>query len=627
MKKKISIVFLLVIIFALANVVSNIEASEVTSKASFEKETKQVVTINDLNLKKEINKQIDSTRPATTDVTVEEMQTITRIAMRNASIVVSDLTGLEYAENLTEITLTNATGLSDITPVSKLKNLTLLNLYDSSVQDFSMFENENMLNLVVRPTYSYEGFGNYAMSEINNDSVNQISEKFPNLTVLHLNGALNGSVTTKPTPTKTGKITNIDSLSKLVNLKHLSVGGNQITDFSSVPATTSLGSSYGQNFILDTQEVPVIAGTTQSYKLPTITMVDQSGVSHSQNVCSFNGLKPDLNYTLKCPVALIPGASNSFIFQPVSTSSNIIIKFNSSDGTGMMENQTIPYGNKAPLSDNLFTKDSHKFIGWNTLKDGTGTAYDNLAEYDTTILTDKYNVELFAQWEKDQYTLTYDKNSGTGDMSQITVNAGESVTILDSTFTKEGYTFGSWNTKIDGTGTSFNVGDLINPSAITKAIVGDIKLYAQWIPNNYIIEFDANTGAGIMENQIFTYDTPQLIALNTFTKEGFKFVGWNTKVDGTGTNYTDAQSILNILTTGNQVLYAQWQLSMTEINPSIPVEPSVPVIPLDPSTEVKPIKPSVEEELEDTGVTTSIMIYSIILMVVISLSVVRKTHK
>ena len=130
-----------------------------------------------------------------------------------------------------------------------------------------------------------------------------------------------------------------------------------------------------------------------------------------------------------------------------------------------------------------------------------------------------------------------------------------------------------------------------------------------------------------MENQMFTYDTPQLIALNTFTKEGFKFVGWNTKVDGTGTNYTDAQSILNILTTGNQVLYAQWQLSMTEINPSIPVEPSVPVIPLDPSTEVKPIKPSVEEELEDTGVTTSIMIYSIILMVVISLSVVRKTHK
>ena len=215
MKKKISIVFLLVIVFA--NVGRGIDASEVTSNASFEKETKQVVTINDMNLKKEINKQIDSTRPATTDVTVEEMLTITRIDMSNASIVVSDLTGLEYAENLTEITLRNATGLSDITPVSKLKNLTLINLYDSIVQDFSMFENENMLNLAVKPTYSYEGFGYYAMSEINNDSVNQISEKFPNLTILDLSGALNGSVTTKPTPTKTGKITNIDSLSKLVN--------------------------------------------------------------------------------------------------------------------------------------------------------------------------------------------------------------------------------------------------------------------------------------------------------------------------------------------------------------------------------------------------------------------------
>jgi uncharacterized repeat protein (TIGR02543 family) len=63
-----------------------------------------------------------------------------------------------------------------------------------------------------------------------------------------------------------------------------------------------------------------------------------------------------------------------------------------------------------------------------------------------------------------------------------------------------------------------------------------------------------------MSNQTFTYDVSQNLKTNTFTKEGFIFNGWNTKADGTGTNYSNGQSVSNLTSTNNGTitLYAKW---------------------------------------------------------------------
>lgn len=71
-----------------------------------------------------------------------------------------------------------------------------------------------------------------------------------------------------------------------------------------------------------------------------------------------------------------------------------------------------------------------------------------------------------------------------------------------------------------------------------------------------IIKFDANGGVGNMGSQFLKYPQPVKLLSNRFTNEDFKFLGWNTKADGSGVAYTDEEEI-NI--SCNLTLYAQWE--------------------------------------------------------------------
>ncbi len=76
------------------------------------------------------------------------------------------------------------------------------------------------------------------------------------------------------------------------------------------------------------------------------------------------------------------------------------------------------------------------------------------------------------------------------------------------------------------------------------------------IKANYDVSFNANTGTGTMENQTISYNVEESLNSNTFTKEGYDFVSWNTKADGTGTPYINEASVTNL---GDITLYAQWE--------------------------------------------------------------------
>lgn len=74
----------------------------------------------------------------------------------------------------------------------------------------------------------------------------------------------------------------------------------------------------------------------------------------------------------------------------------------------------------------------------------------------------------------------------------------------------------------------------------------------------YTITFNANGGEGGMEPQRFEVGVDTALNTNTFTREGYKFIGWNTAADGSGTAYADEGAILEL--TGDMTLYAQWQI-------------------------------------------------------------------
>lgn len=195
------------------------------------------------------------------------------------------------------------------------------------------------------------------------------------------------------------------------------------------------------------------------------------------------------------------------------------------------------------------------------------------------------NITLVAKWNANSYTVQYFANTGEGTLNDSKLTIEGELTLPTNTFTKVGYTFTGWNTKADGTGTTYADGAKISLNATNPE---NIKLYAQWTANTYTIKFDANmNGVTAPTNVNATYDVnatlPQALALT-----GYKFLGWNTKADGTGTNYVAGQNVKNLSTNEDVTLYAKWehveytltiniQTKLTEIklhyNDNIPVQP------------------------------------------------------
>ena len=89
-----------------------------------------------------------------------------------------------------------------------------------------------------------------------------------------------------------------------------------------------------------------------------------------------------------------------------------------------------------------------------------------------------------------------------------------------------------------------------------KKIESEPELIIVTIYNRIRIHFLANGGTGIMDDQdAVTYDETKLNA-NKFSREGFRFTGWNTKANGDGDSYEDGGEAEFAEDTD---LYAQWE--------------------------------------------------------------------
>lgn len=94
----------------------------------------------------------------------------------------------------------------------------------------------------------------------------------------------------------------------------------------------------------------------------------------------------------------------------------------------------------------------------------------------------------------------------------------------------------------------------------------DHALKAIWEANKYIVHFDKNDthekpAEGTMADLAMVYDEEKTLPANGFVRIGYKFNGWNTAADGTGTSFTDGQAVSNLVATANGqiTLYAQWE--------------------------------------------------------------------
>lgn len=158
---------------------------------------------------------------------------------------------------------------------------------------------------------------------------------------------------------------------------------------------------------------------------------------------------------------------------------NYTLRFNANGGAGTMDDQNIKvddYSSGFLIPTNKYTRTNYSFIGWNTKADGSGVSIENkgILSYEQLINNATNNVTiLYAQWSPIKYTITFNATGGKGIMNKQTISYGEETALNKNTFTKTGYTFKEWNTKADGTGTSYKDGGKIT-------ITENITLYAIW---------------------------------------------------------------------------------------------------------------------------------------------------
>ena len=270
--------------------------------------------------------------------------------------------------------------------------------------------------------------------------------------------------------------------------------------------------------------------------------------------------------TLTEDFTVIDGETVPLYAQWRANSYSVRFDGNTADG-GSMGDQAMTYDEAASLTTNSYTKTGYTFTGWNTQADGEGTAYSDGQNVVNLTTTDGEVVKLYAQWRANKYSIRFDGNTADGgSMGDQAMTYDEAASLTANGYTKTGYTFTGWNTQADGEGTAYSDGQNVVNLTTTDGEV--VKLYAQWRANKYSIRFDGNTAdGGSMGDQAMTYDEAADLELNSYTKTGYTYKGWNTQPDGSGTAYTDGEEVSNLTTADGEtvLLYAQWRLRTPSI--------------------------------------------------------------
>jgi uncharacterized repeat protein (TIGR02543 family) len=135
---------------------------------------------------------------------------------------------------------------------------------------------------------------------------------------------------------------------------------------------------------------------------------------------------------------------------------------------------TSPYASGATVTalgnTGSLEKTGSTFAGWNTAANGSGTAQ----AAGSTFSMSAANTILYAQWTTNNYTVSFDANTGSGSMLNQTIAYGTSANLTSNSFTNSGYTFAGWNTASNGSGTAYADGSLFAMGA------SNVTLYAQW---------------------------------------------------------------------------------------------------------------------------------------------------
>ena len=210
------------------------------------------VNIPDPNLRAAIEKALGKTSGAT--ITRADMETLTELSASNKGVQdlsnedVQDLTGIEFATNLTELYL-DYNEVSDVSALASLTNLEVLVLTGNEVSDVSALGGlTNLTELSLQWNQVSDVSPLASLTNLTKLSLlgNQVSDIFPlvsltNLTKLYLHDNRVSDISPLVSLTNLrrlslhdNQISDVSPLANLKNLTHLNLAYNKISDFSPI---------------------------------------------------------------------------------------------------------------------------------------------------------------------------------------------------------------------------------------------------------------------------------------------------------------------------------------------------------------------------------------------------------
>ena len=142
------------------------------------------------------------------------------------------------------------------------------------------------------------------------------------------------------------------------------------------------------------------------------------------------------------------------------------VRYNANGGTGAPDNQTKTYGVTLTLSSIKPTRTGYTFKGWATSSDGSA-AYAAGASY-----TENKETTLFAVWEINTYTISYDANGGCNAPEDQIKTYGQTAIISSEEPFRNRYKFIGWSTSSSG--------DVIYQAGDNYTENADLALFAVW---------------------------------------------------------------------------------------------------------------------------------------------------
>lgn len=442
------------------------------------------------------------------------------------------------------------------------------------------------LKAPVKPGYKFEGW--YSSSSFEEEPVTEIeSGTYKNITLYAKWTPIEYSVTYNLNGGRNSYL-NPDSFTVENNEIELSAPIRPGYKFEGWYTTSSFEENTKFSVIAEKTTDDIVLYAKWSMVNYTVTYVLSGGTNNAANKASYN--INDVDFNLAAPTFKeyeFEGwyENQTFTGDPVtsiktSRLENIVlyakwdieiytVRYNLNGGTNSSDNPLSYTQESGELVLVAANKLGYAFDGWYKTSDFSGEKFENIPA------GSEGNIVLWAKWTPVNYSITYHLNGGTNADNNPGAYNIENPNLTLTRPSKDYYNFSGWyfdealsvNAVKTGAGTNKDIVQF--RKAFADDEIGEVTLYAKWVPIEYSITYNVSGGTNASGNpKTFTVESP-VVTLKAPSRFGHTFKGWYSSSSFTGEEVTSISTGSH----GNISLWAKWE----EITNKVLVTVSAPV--------------------------------------------------